>query len=307
MTPQLLLWFLAAGLCLTEGKAKSKAAQDAGAWKEKTNDEGKVVQELKIEAPSMTEEDQYGYKMPDRYKCDSCRAIMHHLGQALKKTHPKSRRMKQWEYTDAFDEACRSSFEGYGIKLLNGENTLSGPGLVHEEQLAPGSGAIQMGGETWSKRLSEACRAIIYERVGEDELYDKYREDGGLSEAVCYQDLRDCVTGPQTPPKPKEGSTAEKPKADKPKAKKEKKDKAKAKEPKAAASVATASSRSAKEASSGGASEERVDSQTFFRHLAERHGLTSDEYLTSRSERDWEKLIVAMAGRIFNKLGHNEL
>jgi hypothetical protein len=42
--------------------------------------------------------------------------------------------------------------------------------------LAPGSGAIQMGGETWSKRLSEACRTIVYESVGEDELYDKYRD-----------------------------------------------------------------------------------------------------------------------------------
>merc|ERR1719408_952770 len=186
MVLRLLLWLFAVVLCHTEAKPKGKAASDpnAGGWKEKTNEEGKVVQELKIEAPAMTEEDQYGYKMPDRYKCDSCRAIMFHLDQALKKAHPKSRRMKQWEYTDAFDEACRSSFEGYGIKLLNGENTLSGPGLTHAESLSPGSGAIQMGGETWTKRLSEECRSIIYERVGEDELYDKYRDDGGLTESV---------------------------------------------------------------------------------------------------------------------------
>lgn len=39
-------------------------------------------QTLKIEAPSMTEEDQYGYNMPDRYKCDACRAVVFHLNEA---------------------------------------------------------------------------------------------------------------------------------------------------------------------------------------------------------------------------------
>jgi len=300
----LLPLLLIAGLCLTEAKSKSKAKKDAGGWNEKTNEEGKVVQELKIEAPSMTEEDQYGYKMPDRYKCDSCRAVMFHLDEGLKKVHPKSRRMKQWEYTDAFDDACKSSFEGYGIKLLNGENTLSGPGLTHTESLAPGSGAIQMGGETWSKRLSEACRSIIYERVGEDELYDKYREDGGLTEAVCYQDLRDCQTGPKVAPKPKADPDAEKPKPKKEKKKKEEsKKETKKKEDKASAAKASAARTAAAsaQASSAGGPDHPVDSQTFLRNMAVRHGLSPEEYLTSRTERDWEKLIVAMAGRLFNQ------
>jgi len=293
----LLPLLLIAWLCLAEAK-KGKGKKDEAGWAEKTNDEGRVVQELKIEAPSMTEEDQYGYKMPDRYKCDSCRAVMFHLDQGMKKNHPKSRRMKQWEYTDAFDDLCRNSFEGYGIKLHNGENTLSGPGLTHAEPLTPGSGAIQMGGETWTKRLSEACRTIVYERVGEDELYDKYREDGGLTEAICFQDLRDCTTGPQTPPKPKVDATAEKPKAKKEKKeKKDKKEKKEKKEPKASSTPA-APARSTSQASSEGA----VDSQTFLRNMAVRHGLTPEEYLTSRTERDWEKLIVAMAGRLFNRL-----
>merc|ERR1711865_1072152 len=161
--------------------------------------------------------------------------------------------------------------------------------------LTPGSGAIQMGGETWSKRLSEACREIIYERVGEDEFYDKFREDAGLTEDICYQDLRDCHLGPKSAPKPKEEPAAEKPKA-----KKEKKEKAKAKA-KEKAKVAPATS-----ASSNAGAGEKVDSQTFLRNLAVRHGLTSDEYLTSRTERDWEKLIVATAGRIFNT-AHTEL
>ena len=50
------------------------------------------------------------------------------LLQALQKQQPKSRRLKSWEYTDLFEESCRNAFDGYGIKLVNGENVLSGRG-----------------------------------------------------------------------------------------------------------------------------------------------------------------------------------
>jgi hypothetical protein len=305
-------WGLPLAAAKSSKKSKSDKNKDKGGWTEKTNEQGKVVQELKIEAPSMTEEDQYGYKMPERYKCDSCRAVMFHLNQAMKKAHPSSRRMKQWEYTDVFDEACRSSFEGYGVKLLNGQNTLSGPGLIHaEDQLTPGSGAIQMGGETWGKRLSEACREIIYEKLGEDEMYDKYREDGEITESVCYQDIRYCTTGPKSPPPPKEPE-AEKSKEEKPKAKKEKKDKketkpkAKTSEPAVSPAKTEVSKASSPATGSTSSSDDRIDVVTYLRSLASRHGLTSDEYLTTRTEREWEKLTVAMAGRIFNRLADSD-
>lgn len=187
------------------------AAEDAGGWSEKRNEKGKVVQEMKIQAPSFTEEDQYGYVMPERYKCDACRAVMYHLNDGLTKRHPKSRKMKQWEYTDVFDEVCRDHFQGYGVKLVNDENTLSGPGIRQEEDLAPGSGAIQMGGESWTKRLGEICRKVVYERIGEDELYDmfyakRFAESKGMetvpegiTERLCSTDLRDCIVGPKKP------------------------------------------------------------------------------------------------------------
>merc|ERR1712232_946544 len=105
---------------------------------EKVNDEGKVVQQLKIEAPTITEEDQYGPIMPDRNRCDACRAVMFHIDNDIRKVHPKSRRMKQWEYTDTFDETCRNGFEGYGVKLVDGENALSGPGLKTPDTMPAG-------------------------------------------------------------------------------------------------------------------------------------------------------------------------
>lgn len=303
-----------------------------GGWKEKTNAEGKVVQELKIEAPAFTEEDQYGYVMPDRYRCDSCRAVMFHLDQGLRKKHPKSRRMKQWEFTDAFDDTCRSGFEGYGIRLINGENTLSGPGLKdNAEQLAPGSGAIQMGGESWSKRLGEICRKIVFEKVGEDEVYELFYKrfraemaakgeaegdtlEPGLSESLCTTELRECVAGPKPPPPPKqkEAAAEKAPKPEKAKPKAGKASKGKAEKAKAKAKAEAAPPKPASPAErpaqgSGGVDRsEVVDVQTFLRGLAVRHGLTSDEYLAARSVGEWEKLTLAIASRLFNQLAASE-
>merc|ERR1712039_736508 len=65
-----------------------------------------------------------------------------------------------------------------------------------------------------------------------------------------------------------------------------------------------ASSRAPAQRESG--ADEVVDVQTFLRNLAVRHGLTSDEYLASRTVGEWERLTVAMAGRIFNKLATSE-
>jgi hypothetical protein len=299
-----------------------------GGWQEKKNNEGKVVQELKIEAPTMTEEDQYGYTMPDRYKCDSCRAVMFHIEKDLSKRHPKSRRMKQWEYTDAFDDICKTSFEGYGIKLINGENALSGPALMdRDNQLAPGSGAIQMGGESWTKRLGEICRKTIYEKVGEEEVYEAFykqhkaqaadeAEAGAqlsLHEAFCVKELRECETGPKLPPKPKE--TEEKPakpeKAKPAKAAKAKKEKENAalKKTAKASSDASEPARTSASSSATKAKEvagEKVGVEAFLRGLASRHGLASDAYLTPRSAGEWEKLTVGIAGKLFDRFATSD-
>ncbi|CAK0897084.1 unnamed protein product [Prorocentrum cordatum] len=79
----------------SQAKAKAKAKGPGGAWTEKRSEKGGVMQELKIQAPTFTEEDQYGYSMPARYKCDSCRAVMFHLDQDLRKRQPKGTRLKE--------------------------------------------------------------------------------------------------------------------------------------------------------------------------------------------------------------------
>merc|ERR1719450_394835 len=178
-----------------------------------------MVQEMKIEAPAMTEEDHYGYNMPDQYQCDACRGVMYHLNSALTAKQPKSRRLQEWEYQDIFDETCAVGFKGYGVKLIDGKNVLSGPGLTHEEKLQPGMGAIQMGGEKWEKRMSEICRKLVYETIGEDELYEHFRKVGKLSESVCHESTRICQKGTTSlnADKVSEGSKPKRTKQNKPK------------------------------------------------------------------------------------------
>merc|ERR1712187_1022963 len=108
-----------------------------------------------------------------------------------------------------FDETCAAGFQGYGVKLIDGKNVLSGPGLTHEDKLQPGMGAIQMGGEKWEKRMGEICRKLVYETVGEDKLYELFRSAGKLSESICQESTRVCHTGG---PKQKADKMSKKPK-----------------------------------------------------------------------------------------------
>lgn len=277
------------------------AKEMGGGWEEKQNDEGKMVQQLKIEAPAMTEEDQYGYVMPDRYRCDSCKAVMFHLDADLGKRQPKSRRLQEWEYTDVFEATCSGAFGGYGIKLIDGENALAGPGLPRESTLAPGSGAIQMSSETWTKRLGELCREIVFEKLGEEEVYDKFykafKAGGpiGLNNDICTKELRQCEVGPKKPPAKKADEAPKK----KSKAKKAKKEKS---EKKAKAGTAKAKAASPTPAAS---LKSKIDFKTFLSTLAESHGLSEDSYVSPRTQVEWEKLTVALARGISSR--HTEL
>jgi len=283
--------------------APGTAAEETTGWEQKTDESGRTVQQLKIEAPTMTEEDQYGHRMPERYRCDACRAVMFHLDQGFRAKQPKDRRLKAWEYTDVLDETCKNAFSGYGIKSVKGENELTGPGLPKED-ISAGHGAIQFTSETWSKRLGEMCRSFVYEELGEEETYDIFYKrylaekaspasaEGGLTEALCRNELRQCSASKTAPPKQK-NKKGEKEK----KAEKEKKNKKlpakdiKEKKPKTVGVNMDAQMPS---------SSEKVSVEQFFRSLADKHGLKAEDYVAPRSKSEWEKAIVSIAGRIFS-------
>jgi len=251
------LRFLCAALLLT-GKVCGE-----NQWESKVDEEGRNVQQLKIQAPSMTEEDQYSSIMPDQYRCDSCKVVAYHLSEALKRKQPKNRRLKSWEYTELFDETCKTGFSGYGVAFVDGQNVLSGPALKRDK-LEPGMGAIQMGGETWEKRLGEICRKFVYEKVGEDEVYDHFRAKGELSTDMCFQETRDCRLGPEAPVSPN-------------------KDK-----------------KSSKQAKAKAKSQQKpeIDMSTFISKLAKKHGVATAEYTRKRTFAEWEQLFVLASKRI---------
>lgn len=230
------------------------------------------MQSLKIEAPSMTEEDQYGYTMPQQYRCDSCKVVVHHLTEALKRRQPKNRRLQEWEYTDIFDETCAlgGGFSGYGVALVKGQNVLSGPALKRDN-LEPGMGAIQMGGETWEKRLGEICRKFVFEKVGEDQVYEHFRSRGEVSSELCFLETRDCQVGPEPSRNVAQKATGEK--------------KSKQENTKAKTTVAN-----------GKAPE--IDVSTFISKLARKHGVATAEYTKTRSFAEWEELVALASQRI---------
>merc|ERR1712187_1076071 len=261
------------------------------------NENRKVVQEMKIEAPAMTEEDHYGYNMPDQYKCDACKAAMYHLNEALITKHPKSRRLQEWEYQDIFDETCANGFQGYGVKLIDGKNVLSGPGLKHEEKLQPGMGAIQMGGEKWEKRMGEICRTLVYETIGEDKLYEYFRSAGELKENVCHDSTRVCQKGGPNQNTDKLIKTSEQAKRKSNKPKKESK-------PKKSKTQAVEQSRRQAEKQSVDA--QGIDLTEFFDQLAKEHRLAANAYTKKRSRKEWEKTLLQIAGRLYTDSASDE-
>lgn len=273
----------------------AKLATSSGNMEVKRNEQGRVVQQMKIEAPNLSEEDQYGYVMPDVYRCDSCRAVLFQLNQALQKRQMKNRRMHDWEYVELFEETCNSAFEGYGVKLINGKNTLSGPGLKQPDSPAPGGAFIQMGGQGWTNRLSEMCRTIVYDKVGEEELYEAFYSDGNIPEAMCYKEIRQC------------SSTSSQSK----KVKSAKMKKAKAKTSSAIAQSKDVSSVDVQydglALTSSNANKtvykkvEAIDANGFLESLALEDGLDVHTYSRKRSRQEWERLLVSMAGKIFSR------
>jgi len=282
---------LFACLLLTRAAAQGTqqaAAQGGDQWEQKVDEQGRQVQSLKIEAPTMTEEDQYGYVMPDRYRCDACRAVVYHLGQAFEQRQPKSRRLQEWEYQDIFDETCKHNFKGYGITLIDGENALSGPALQHGE-LQPGMGAIQMGGEKWDKRMGEMCRKIVYESIGEEDIYEHFRATGKLAQNLCQDATRVCQKDVQEQKRDKKSEKSKKSKSNAKTMKKEKKAKSKKQ---------TSEKTGQKETPTNEG--ETLDLNTVLTQMAKEHNVPASEYIQQRSRTEWERLFLQIAGRLYS-------
>ncbi|CAD7946849.1 unnamed protein product [Amoebophrya sp. A120] len=248
-----------------------------------TDEQGRPLQSIKIEAPQITEEDQHGYNMPAMYMCNSCKSVMFHTNATFFNRGTKSRegKLREWEVEDMMEKACSPDvYEGYGVKLLNGKNVLSGPALAAEEkELAGGQATIQMGGDNWKKRLSEVCTKIIRDEMEEDAY--KIFLQGKLDAKLCSNRFNYCsVEATGGAKKAKKQRTA----------KKEKK--------KTPEKVAPAS----------GAKKLSVDA--YLTKLARSTGADVKKFTASRTEQEWAEFfadVPVMPGMKLAKPGKDEL
>merc|ERR1719326_1123611 len=191
---------------------------DSHGWKKTTNEKGQRVQQLQVMAPSLSEQDQKDARLPEQYRCDACMAVSFQIANKFAKSNKKN--MKSWDVMEVIDNTCKEdAFPGYGVKLVDGENALSGPGIERDESLQPGGASIQMGGESWSRRLASECKEIVYDLVGEDEVYEMYKgKDFGKN--LCKASGHCNGKAPEAKKKEKKSEKKTEKKADKKEAKK---------------------------------------------------------------------------------------
>jgi len=166
------------------------AEHDDEELEKKNETKGRPVEEIKLEAPNLTEEDNHGPRLPKQYECDACHAIVHQISAALTKATEnagKNKKLKEWEYSTVFDDTCSNGMGEYGVSQIDGKTVLQGPGIPDKPKSAAGSGSIKMGGGKWPNRMKEMCIEMIAE-IGEEEIYNLFNEDKFNSKDFCKND-----------------------------------------------------------------------------------------------------------------------
>ena len=154
---------------------------------------GEVKTEMKLQAPTLSEEDQFSSSMPKQYKCDGCVTIAYHLSAVVNQHKNKfKKRVNEEDAMDVTERACSpTTYAGYGIVLDGGKNTFSGPALPPKERPQSG-GSIMLGGEMWSNRLASRCVQLV-DDIGEVEIVEAVLESGGLEALVPRLCAKDCT------------------------------------------------------------------------------------------------------------------
>jgi hypothetical protein len=248
---------------------------DSKGWTQTTNEKGQKVQQLQVMAPSLSEQDQKDFRLPEQYRCDACMAVSYQISQKFAKNTKKN--LKSWDVMEIIDNTCKeAAFPGYGVKLVDGENALSGPGIERDESLQPGGASIQMGGESWSRRLASECKEIVYDLVGEDEVFAMYKgKDFGKK--LCKASGHCTGKAPEAKKKEKKEDKKSEKKADKKEKKAEKKE---AKAPKA------------------DPKKDPITFEDYVKKLSSRGLAGSDVFTNKRTQKAWDVELIKLSGKL---------
>lgn len=146
------------------------------------------VKPMKFKAPSQTEEESHSSFLPNALRCDACQAIVHQTHRIFAEFNNVHKYFKhnlpESEVIELVEKACKKDqYESYGIKTVNGENRLNGPGVVVTESVA----GMIAGGGRWPNRLSIICNEFV-EELGDEGLYNLYKKTP-RDKAVFYAGL----------------------------------------------------------------------------------------------------------------------
>merc|ERR1712182_146458 len=170
-------------------------------------------------------------------------------------------------------------------KLVDGENALSGPGIERDESLQPGGASTQMGGESWSRRLASECKEIVYDLVGEDEVFEMYKgKDFGK---------KLCKTAGYCSDKASEGKKKEK----KEKKKKEKKEEKKKTEKTAEKKEAKAPKADAK-TTKADPKKDPITFDEYIKNLPSRGLAGSDVFTKKPAQKAWDVELIKLSGKL---------
>ncbi|KAK7475200.1 hypothetical protein BaRGS_00033601 [Batillaria attramentaria] len=173
---------------------------------EATEEEPKIpdnFQTIKFSPADLTDEDQHSLHMPRDLKCDGCRIVAYLLSDRFQKMTEKFKKSKrkftESEVLDMVDYVCTDEgnrYQEYGVKDINGQRRLSGPGL--ETKDVPG---IMQGGGRWPHRLQQMCAEYAGE-LGEEEIFSAWQSGQHLDDFICRSEQ----LGSICPPKQKKKS-----------------------------------------------------------------------------------------------------
>jgi hypothetical protein len=153
---------------------------------------------MSFKPPKLSEEDDHSVTMPVQYRCEGCQAVAHQVVTVLQKAkdkQKKAKRLAESEYLDILDDLCKNHdlWNGYGIKEIDGNNHISGPGLPADQHAG-----MMHGGGKWPGRIMSMCYEIMGE-IGEDEIYNFFEEHEHheMMPYLCEEETSHCKKGTQ--------------------------------------------------------------------------------------------------------------
>ncbi|KAJ8022432.1 Marginal zone B- and B1-cell-specific protein [Holothuria leucospilota] len=98
--------------------------------------------------------------IPEEFKCDACYILVRKFREAFDKANKKrpslQKNLPESEIIDLLEDVCSSEWMDVGVKEVNGQPRLSGPGMAIENE--PG---IMQGGGKWPYRASASKKSFI--------------------------------------------------------------------------------------------------------------------------------------------------